>query len=148
MEAKLPTQFKAEDLAIYDWDFPQSPVILDDEIYVGRVGMSGGPVVGIEIAGIASLEFSLLPLKEATPSGTLYGGTLAIKIDDHAVVISGVALELQNKRWTGRTKFGCRKIEGSGSAEEMKNLFREQLQVIEERKADGDLSITDDVIAS
>ena len=39
---------------------------------------------------IASLVFSLLPLKDATPIGTLQGSILAIKIDDHAIMISGV----------------------------------------------------------
>jgi hypothetical protein len=146
VEAKLPSQFKVEDLAIYDWDFSSSPVILDDEIYVGRVGMSGGPVVGIEIAGIASLEFSLLPLKEASAIGTLQEGTLTIKIDDHAVMISGVRNGAAKLTLEGPYKVWVRKITSSGSVEEMKSLFREQLQIIEKRKVDGDLLITDDVI--
>ena len=52
VETKLPTQFKIEHLAIYDWDFPSSPVILDGEIYVGRVGMSGGSLVGIALGEV------------------------------------------------------------------------------------------------
>ncbi|MCA9050774.1 MAG: hypothetical protein KDA89_18675, partial [Planctomycetaceae bacterium] len=147
LETRLPTQFKAEALAIYDWDFPSSPVIVDDEVYVGRVGMSGGPVVGIDIAGIAGIEFSLLPLKDGTPTGTLQGGTLTIGTDDHVVMISGVRNGAAKQTLDGPHKVWVRNTAGSNSAEEMKTLLREQLQLIEKRKADGDASITDDVIA-
>ena len=87
------------------------------------------------------------PLKDAKPIGTLQDGTLAIKIDDHAIVITGVRNGAAKQTLDGPYKVWVKKVEGSGSVDEMRKLFREQLQVVEKRKADGDSSITDEVIA-
>lgn len=146
VEAKLPAQFDVEVLAPYDWDFPSSPVILNDETFVGRVGMSGGTLVGIEIAGIANLEFSLLPLKDAKPIGTLQGGNLTIKTDDNVIVISGVRNGTAKDVLEGPFKVWVRQLKSSSTKKELQDAFSEQLRTLEKRQAEGDLSITNDVI--
>lgn len=145
--AKKPTKFDVAQLAPYDWDFPFSPVVLNDEVYVGRIGMSGGSVAGIEIAGVANLEFSLLPITDAKPIGNLQGGILKIKTDEFEVAVSGVRNGAAKETLDGPFKVWVRQLESSGTPAELQSQFRDQIQELEKRQADGDSSITDEVIA-
>ncbi|MGB7326758.1 MAG: hypothetical protein WBD31_17920 [Rubripirellula sp.] len=142
VEAKLPQEFSVEELSPFDWDFPSSPVILDDETYVGRIGMSGGSLAGIEISGVANLEFSLLPLKDAKPIGTLRGGILTINTVDNTIVISSVRNGAAKVVLDGPYKVWVRQLKISHTTEEIQDIFGEQLKTLQKRQTDGDTSIT------
>ncbi|WP_218933511.1 hypothetical protein [Rubripirellula lacrimiformis] len=146
IEEKPPKAFTIEDLLPFDWDFPQSPVVLNDEIYVGRIGMSGGSLVGIAIAGIADLKFSLRQLKDAEPTGVLQHGTLTIKTKNDVIVISGVRNGANKLTLQGPYKVWVRSTGENVSNDEYKRLMNSQLDAIQKRKAEGDASITDEAI--
>ena len=146
VEAKKPTKFNVEELAPYDWNFPFSPVVLNDEVYVGRIGMSGGSLAGIEIAGVANLEFSLLPLTDAKPIGRLQSGILTIKTDEYEVAVSGVRNGAAKETREGPFKVWVRQLESSSTSDELQSHFRDQLQELKKRQKDGDIAITDEVI--
>jgi len=147
VEAKGPATFSVDKLAPFDWDFADSPVILDDEIFVGRIGMSGGSLAGINIAGVTNLEFSLRPLKSAEPIGMLQNGTLTIKLDSHTIAISGIRNGADKIALDGPFKVWVRILDNGGNIQEVQDAFRQQLELLEKRRADGDVSITDDVMA-
>lgn len=146
IEAKGPRAFTTKELAPFDWDFPQSPVVLNDEIYVGRIGMSGGSLAGITIAGVADLQFSLRPLKNAEPIGSLQGGTLTIKTGDDEIVISGVRNGANKQTLEGPFKVWVRSTGEDVTNAQYKRMMSVQLEAIRKRKAEGDASITDEVI--
>ncbi len=147
VEAKLPATFSIEKLAPFDWDFDNSPVILDDEVFVGRIGMNGGSLAGISIAGVTNMEFSLRPLKSAEPIGILQNGTLTIKLDSHTIAISGIRNGADKITLDGPFKVWVKILDNGGNIQEVQDAFRQQLELLEKRRADGDGSITDDVIA-
>ncbi len=147
IEGKLATKFTIEKLAPYDWAFMSSPVVLNDEVYIGQVGMSGGSLAGIDIAGVANYEFSLLPLRGADPIGVLQDGRLTITTDETEIAISGVRNGASREKLDGPFKVWVREVKGSHSLDEIQNMVRQQLSALEKKKADGDASITDAVIA-
>jgi hypothetical protein len=67
----------ADDL--YRLKFHQSRVILNDEQYIGRMLASDSLVFSMEISDVASIEFSLLRLKDAKPLGRLQDGRITIQ---------------------------------------------------------------------
>ena len=72
------TQFKSSELRLENWSFPGSPVILNDQDYLGELSMSGGQLAHGDIPGLARIEFSLLHLKGASPIGKLADGVINI----------------------------------------------------------------------
>ena len=82
IEKPKPRQFQASDLQLEYWSFPSSPVIVNDQDYVGRLAMSNGPIAWCDIPGLAKVEFSLLHLKDALALGTLEKGVINIKHED------------------------------------------------------------------
>jgi hypothetical protein len=77
-ESPPPKQFKVADLNLQAWTFPPSPVIVNDQDYVGELNAGSGPIARFEVPGLASVEFSLLRLKNALPLGTLQDGVINI----------------------------------------------------------------------
>jgi hypothetical protein len=74
-----PKPFNVRDLDLEAFSFsPSSPVIVDDQDYVGELSASRGPIAQFEVPGLAKVEFSLLHLKNATPIGTLEDGAINI----------------------------------------------------------------------
>jgi len=86
MERPKPRQFKTEELRLEDWTFPSSPVIVNDQDYVGRLSFGSSPVGWCDIPGLAKIEFSLFHLKDALPIGTLEKGVINIVHESGASV--------------------------------------------------------------
>ncbi len=78
IERPKPVQFNASDLHWEYWSFPSSPVIVNDQDYIGRLAMSSGPIAFCDIPGLARIEFSLLHLKDAEPIGSIEDGVINI----------------------------------------------------------------------
>ncbi|TWT66695.1 hypothetical protein CA85_27920 [Allorhodopirellula solitaria] len=146
VKIQLPKAFTVDDLSPFDWDFPQSPVVLNDNIYVGRVGMGGGSLIGVTIAGVADLEFSLREIKNSKPIGTLQSGTLTIKYGDDQITISGVLNGADKKTLEGPYKIWVRSTDADVTGDEYRRQMTEQVKVIQEMKDKGDVTITDDII--
>ena len=147
MEVKPARKFDVVSLQLEAFDFTQSPVILNDEHYVGQIGMSGGTLSGIEIAGVANIEFSLFPLKDAKPLGTLQDGSLFIKNGEQTVLIAGVRNGTQPKTLTGGPyQVWVRWNEPKLSLSETQKKVAEQIKLLRQRQADGETNITDDAI--
>jgi len=148
VETKPARKFDVASLRLEAFDFTQSPVILNDEHYVGQLGMSGGTLSGIEIAGVASIEFSLFQLKDAKPLGTLKDGSLLIKNGEQTVLIAGVQNGAQPQTLTGGPyKVWVRWKASSLSLSETKKQIAGQIQFLKKLQADGETNITDDAIA-
>ena len=148
VQTKPARKFDVASLRLEAFDFTQSPVILNDEYYVGQLGVSGGTLSGIEIAGVASIEFSLFPLKDAKPLGTLQNGSLLIKNGKQTVLIAGVRNGKQPRMLTGGPyKVWVRWKEPSSSLSEAQAKIAEQITRLKKRQADGETNITDEAIA-
>jgi hypothetical protein len=75
-----PFSEAADDL--YRIKFHHSRIILNDEQYIGRMLATDSLVFSIEVSDVASIEFSLLHLKDAKPLGRLQDGRIAIQHPD------------------------------------------------------------------
>lgn len=64
------------------WAFPGSIVVVNDELYVGKMGMTGGPLAFLDISGIGKFEFALKPFHDARLLGTLKDGNVRIESED------------------------------------------------------------------
>lgn len=146
VEIKPPKAFTVEDISPFDWDFPQCPVVLNDEIYVGRIGMSGGSLAGISIAGVADLKFSLKHLKNAEPIGVLQNGMLTIEMEGTVIAISGVRNGGNKQTLPGPYTVWVRSTAENVSGTEYKRMMALKLETLQKRKSEGDVSISDDVI--
>lgn len=60
-----------------NWQFREAPVIVDDAIYVGRLG-GGGDIATFEISDIGSIEISLHEMEGWKQWGTLKDGIVTI----------------------------------------------------------------------
>jgi hypothetical protein len=78
----------ADDL--YRLKFHQSRVILNDEQYIGRMLATDSLVFSMEVNDVASIEFSLLRLKDAKPLGRLQDGRITMLHPD------GTTLEIDS----------------------------------------------------
>jgi hypothetical protein len=91
VEDKRPQAMGLERLGLARFAFDNSVVIVDDDIYLGKLSLGGGEVATIEAAMLGRLEFSLMPLRGAQILGTLDQGLLRIDLPDARVVeIHGV----------------------------------------------------------
>ena len=144
VEIAPPKIFDVARLRLHSWEFLNSPVILDDQWYVGQVGMAGGNLAGIDIAGVADCEFSLLPLKDAQPTGVLKEGILQLNGEKHSLVINGVRNGREGEVLKGPYIVWVRWSEPEISAEQAKPLIQSQIELLERRIADGDDTITPD----
>ena len=77
-ELTKPRRFDADALRLDHLGFPGSPVILNDQTYVGRMSMSSGQLASLDLSGLALVEFSLIPFRGAEPAGTLKDGVVEI----------------------------------------------------------------------
>jgi hypothetical protein len=66
-----PKRLEVEKLQLHHWRFPDSPVLVNDALYVGRLAMAQSPVAHVDISGVARVEFSLYELTDAKPWGVL-----------------------------------------------------------------------------
>lgn len=146
VKLQLPKAFTVGELSPFDWDFPLCPVVLNDNIYVGQVGMAGGSLIGITIAGVADLEFSLREIKNSEPVGTLQSGRLTISYGGEQIVISGVRNGADKRTLEGPYKVWVRATDSDVTGDEYKRQMAEQIKVIQAMKDKGDVTITDDII--
>jgi hypothetical protein len=85
-----PKQFRLDDLDLTDFNLGGLPVILNEQEFIGTALVNGGEVISLHIAGLAEIEFSLLPFPGAVSKGELRDGTLVIRHDKDQLQISGV----------------------------------------------------------
>lgn len=147
IEVRPPRRFSVDELSPFDWDFSQSPVVLNDSLYVGRLGMSGGSLVGMTIAGVDDLEFSLHEIRNAEPIGSLQSGTLTIKSDAYQITVSGVRNGSRKQILEGPYKVWVRSTGNEVSGEEYQRQMASQMKVLQGMKDNGDARITDDVVS-
>lgn len=135
-------QFKVGELRLAGWDFPASPVILNDQDYLGEMGMSGGQLASIDVPGLARIEFSLLHLKDAAPIGKLKDGVIKI---DHK---DGTTLRITNvKNGASPTVLPggpyvvwVRWNKPTQSLEEYRQDLKETIASLKKQVDDGDLA--------
>ncbi|MFI4847599.1 MAG: hypothetical protein ACIAZJ_00755 [Gimesia chilikensis] len=138
-----PKTFKVSNLKLQEWDFNLSPVILNDQNYVGQMGVSGGNLAGVDIAGYTTCEFSLIPWKGSQPTGTLENGVLKLNGEEISLMISGVRNGASRQIlkggpflvWTKWTK-------PKYSKKESQALIGQQIQELQKRIEAGDDTIT------
>lgn len=148
VEQPGPVQFTAADLRLESWTLPSSPVILNDQDYLGKISTSGGPLVWCDIPGLAKIELSLLRLKEAHAWGTLANGTIHISHPD------GTALRISNvlngfppqTLEGGPYKVWVRWAEPSYSLDEQRRLLQDETAALKRRAAEGDVSVPPEAI--
>lgn len=143
LEKPKPVQFNVADLKLEDWSFPSSPIILNDHDYIGLFSMGRAPLAWCDIPGVAKVEFSLLPLKDALPLGTLEKGVINIKHE------SGTTLRVSEvKNGTnqevlsgGPYRVWVRWKKPSQSIEEYRESIKRQIISLKESIKSGDLSL-------
>ena len=142
-EKRAPAQFNVADLRLEYWTFPSCPVVLNDQDYIGRLGMGSGPLASFDIPGLANVEFSLLHLKDALPLGTLENGVINIKHDSGTTLqISGVKNGAnQDVLSGGPYRVWVRWKQPSQTVEEYRESLKRQIVTLKARINDGDTSI-------
>lgn len=139
-----PRQFKAANLGLENWTFAASPVILNDQDYLGQFSMSSSPVAHCDIPGLAKIEFSLFHLKDAQPLGTLERGVVTIRHEN------GTTLRISDVKNGGNPevlrggpyKVWVRWLKPSETIEEYRESTKKHLSLLKERIKDGELAIS------
>ncbi len=87
-----PRRLDVSKLHFHNWRFPNSPILVNDALYVGRISCSQNSVASVDISGVASVEFSLHQLRNAKLWGVLHNGivTLTHPDDQTKIQISNV----------------------------------------------------------
>jgi len=142
-EIAEPSQFRVKDLRLENWSFPGSPVVLNDQDYIGELSMSSGALAWCDIPGVAKVEFSLLQLKDSQPWGRLRDGVIEITHKN------GTSLKITNVKngvhqqslAGGPYQVWIRWKEPTQSVEEYRKSIKEQIALIGERAKKGDLSL-------
>lgn len=81
-----PKALADEAVVFGQWHFRSSPVIVNDAMYVGRLG-GGGQVARFEISDIGSLEMSLEEIEGWRPWGVLKDGVVTIRRPDDQTTV-------------------------------------------------------------
>jgi len=139
----LPVQFNVEELRLDYWSFPSLPIILNDHDYIGTFAMGRAPLAWCDIPGVARVEFSLLPLKDGLPIGTLEKGVINIAHE------SGTTLRISDVRngtnqdilSGGPYRVWVRWKKPSQTMEEYRESLKQQIAAVRERIKNGDLSL-------
>jgi hypothetical protein len=139
-------QFKVSDLHLENWSFPASPVVVNDQDYIGQLSVSGGSLAWCDIPGLAKIEFSLLHLKNADPIGMLSDGVINIKHgDDTTLRISNVRNGVNGDMLSGGPyRVWVRWNKPTQSVEEYRQSLEEQIVKLTERVKNGDPSLPPD----
>jgi hypothetical protein len=143
-----PRQFNARHLHMEAWSFPSSPIILDDQVYLGTLSMSYGSFAHFEVPGLARIEFSLLHLKDAKPWGVLDDGTLRITHEDGTTFrITNVKNGVHSQELPGGPyQVWVRWKEPSQTLEEYQEIMKSQLADLKSRVENGDVLISADQV--
>jgi hypothetical protein len=143
VEHPKPWQFEANDLHFEYWSFPSSPVIVNDQDYIGRLAMSSGPLAWCDIPGLAKIEFSLLHLKDASALGSLENGVINIAHENGTTLrISDVKNGVNAEVLTGGPyRVWVRWNKPTQSVEEYRKSLKQHIASLKERVKNGDLSL-------
>jgi hypothetical protein len=163
MEFPKAKQFQVSDLRLESWSFPASPVIVNNEDYIGELSMSYGPVCWCDIPGLAKIEFSLLHLKNSQALGTLQDGVINITNPQAGAASDGATKNVSEVSTTlrisnvkngvnheilsgGPYQVWVRWKEPSMSIEQARAAMQTELAEIKERIKSGDLSLPASVL--
>ncbi len=142
VEAERPRQFKLNNLQLESFGFPNSPIILNDHDYLGRLSMSSSPLAWCDIPGLAKIEFSLLPLKDSKPLGTLNEGLLRIVHEENTIEISGVRNGAQREILSGGPyKVWVRWLPPTQTIEEHREAAKKHFAELRQRVQDGEIEL-------
>jgi len=131
---------------LYRLQFHSSRIILNDKRYIGRMLASDAEVFSVDVCGVASLEFSLLHLKDAEPWGQLENGQITLKHPD------GTSIEIGNVT-NGADE---RLIDGGpytvwvrwGKPKQTVEEYRESLSAYRDRIASGETKAMAETLAA
>ena len=73
-----PRPLDVNKLQLQNWRFPDSPVLVDDALYVGRISCAQSPIAMLGISGVANVEFSLQEMTDSKPWGVLNDGVVTL----------------------------------------------------------------------
>jgi len=136
---RLPRQFDAADLKLDVWKFKNSQVVLNRTDLLGEMNSFGAAIGFVDIAGVAKVEFSLLPLADAEVLGFLKDGRIEIKHDDQVLTISGVYNGLAGTVLGGGPyQLWVRWLDPSRTMEEYRVGIQNQLETIKAEVANGE----------
>lgn len=82
-----PRRLEVKELRLHNWRFPDSPVLVNDALYVGRISCSQSPIAFVDISGVAKIEFSLHQLVESKPWGVLKNGVVTLTNPDDRTTV-------------------------------------------------------------
>jgi len=136
-------QFKVSDLHLENWSFPASPVIVNDQDYIGQLSVSGGSLAWCDIPGLAKIEFSLLHMRNADSIGTLSDGVINIKHEDGTTLrIANVKNGINGDMLSGGPYLvWVRWNKPTQSVEEYRQSLKKQIAKLTERVKNGDPSL-------
>ncbi len=136
-----PRRLDVDDLRLNYWSFPNCPVILNDQDYIGRLAMSSGQLAYISVPSFAKIEFSLVPFRDAKPIGSLKNGVITITHDSGAsLTISDVLNGVHREVLTGGPyRVFVRWSDSEVSKAEYRQQLEQNIADIKQRLANGEL---------
>jgi hypothetical protein len=75
---RTPRPLDVEKLRLQNWRFPNSPVLVNDAMYVGQISCAQSPVAMLGISSVADVEFALEEMTDSKPWGVLADGVVTI----------------------------------------------------------------------
>lgn len=142
-----PKLFDAREFRLEELNFPNSPVVLNDQDYLGSLGVSGAQLASIELPGVGNLELSLLHMKDAEPLGQLQHGVLTIRHDKETLTISNVSNGSQRQILDGGPyQVWVRWKPPTQTAEEFQNALRAEIAELKKQAESGNSKVPDDLL--
>ncbi|MEZ6034956.1 MAG: hypothetical protein R3C17_17830 [Planctomycetaceae bacterium] len=138
-----PKKFRLEDLGLDACKFFNSAVILNDQDYIGTIGMTtdSNSVASLGIAGLANIEFSLTEMTDSKPEGVLQFGTISISHDGTLIQIRGVSNGKSLEPLPGPYHVYVRWKASSQTLAEAREMLRAQIATLNAQVEKGEISI-------
>lgn len=143
-----PKKFRLKDLGLDRLKFFNSAVILNDQDYIGTIGMTtdSSSVASLGIAGLANIEFSLTEMTDSKPEGVLRFGTISISHDGTLVQIRGVSSGKSLEPLPGPYHVYVRWKASSQTLDDARAMLRTQLTMLNAQIEKGDISIPKEAV--
>ncbi len=142
IEKQAPKAFRAADLILDRWCFQSSQIILNDQDYLGQMGVSGGQIAWADIPGLAKIEFSLSPLTDAAQEGILNKGILNITHNKTHIRITNVLNGVEPKVLQGGPyHVWVRWMKPSQTVDQHRESWKKQLSTIRKKIESGDIEL-------
>ena len=141
-----PRAYTVERVDPFTWNLTHSPVILDDEWFLGVMGVGADTKAGLTIGGVGEYEWSFLPFGDAEPIGILDDGVLRFTSDGHEVAVYGVLNGTGDRRLDGPYQVWVRNTGRPVIGEAFRTQMTEQLANLRRMRLEGNTLITRDVI--